>query len=141
MIKKDVGGRPREHNRDEIAEKLILWAKKDDSLNLCGFCADNLIAPSKIGMFARECEKFRLSLDITKSILADRREKMLSEGKLHMKAYDLNANTYDYFLKEEKREEKKFESDLKSKELETALKLTPEQINQAIEEQSRSRSK
>lgn len=139
MIKKNLGGRPRVHDRDEIAEKLIDWAKKDNSLNLCAFCAENLIDPSRITQWANECERFKQAVGLAKSFIAARREIMLSEGKLHMKAYDLNANTYDYFLKNEKRDEKKFESDLKSKELETALKLTPEQINRAIEELSRSK--
>lgn len=131
---KYTGGRFRKHDRDDIADKLVEWAKKDDSLNLCGFCADNLIVPSKITIWAKECENFRKAYELSKSFIANRRERKLSNGELHVKAYDLNANTYDFFLKEGKREEKKFESELKSKEQETAQQLTPEQINQIIEQ-------
>jgi hypothetical protein len=109
-------GRPREYDRNEIAQKLIEWAKKDNSLNLCEFCGENLIPPQKLGVWAKECEYFRSSYDIVKSLIASRREKKLSKGELHVKAYDLNAATYDYFLKEERREEKAFEAEIAAKQ-------------------------
>lgn len=119
-------GRPREYDRDQIALDMIKWAQKEDSLNLNGFCAINLIAPSKISQWAREEDHFRLSYEITKAILAERREKSLSDDKLHVKAYDLNACTYDHFLKETKMELAKFESMLKLADLEN---LSPEYIS------------
>lgn len=114
-----VSGRLREHDRNQIALDMVEWAQKDDSLNLNGFCALKLIAPSKISQWAREEEFFRLSFEITKSILAERREKRLSEDKLHVKAYDLNACNYDHFLKESKMEMAKFEAMLKIENLDS----------------------
>ena len=112
----NLGGRPRERDRDEVAALMLEWAKKPDSTNLNGFCItiDPPIPPSKIGQYAREDEKFRLSYETVKSIIGQRREEKLSKGQLHVKAYDLNAAVYDYFLKEERRAEMAFEQGLKS---------------------------
>jgi len=110
--------RPREHDREKIAEDLIDWAKKEDSINLNKFCCtrEPPIAPSKISIWASECDKFRKAYEQSKAYIGARREEMLTKGTLHVKAYDLNANTYDYFLKQERREQAKFDSDL-SKEV------------------------
>lgn len=118
-------GRPRQYDREDIARKLIEWAKKEDSLNLCAFCGEHLIPPQKLGQWAKECDDFRASYDIVKSIIASKREQKLSEGELHIKAYDLNAATYDYFLKEERREEKAHEAFLKSESLK---EVTPQKV-------------
>ncbi len=109
-------GRPREHNRNQIAIDLIEWAKKDDSLNLNKFCAlyNPPIPPSKITHWAKEEEGFRLAYESAKTFLGFRREEKLNGNELHVKAYDLNAATYDYFLKEERRQHAEFEAALKS---------------------------
>ena len=117
------GGRLRTHDRDDIAEKLINWAKKDDSLNLCAFCSQIEIDPSKLSNWAKECDRFRQSLNRAKCSLAARREEKVSTGDLHLKAYDLNITTYDYFLKEERRDQLIFESDLKKQLIEVVAKL------------------
>lgn len=108
-----VSGRLREHNREKIAEDLIEWAQKEDSLNLNGFCANKLIAPSKLGLWAKEDEFFRIALEVSRAILGERRERFLTNDMLHVKAYDLNACVYDRFLKEERMEMAKYETLLK----------------------------
>jgi len=109
-----VAGRPRTHNREQIAKDIIEWARKPDSINLCKFCAyyDPPIHPSKLANWAKECEKFRQSYDIAKLFLGSRREEWLNQDLLHVKAYDLNATNYDYFLKEEKRSQQEYENTL-----------------------------
>lgn len=109
---KGVAGRPREHDRDKIADELVEWAQLDSSTNLNGFCATRFLAPSKITLWAKECDRFRQAYEIAKTAVGLRREQKLSDGTLHVKAYDLNAAVYDYFLKEERREQAKFESTL-----------------------------
>jgi len=111
---KNVGGRPRIHDRDKIASDLVEWAKLPDSINLNKFCAINCIAPPKITQYARECEQFRAAYEEAKAHLGYRREQLLNENKLHVKAYDLNANTYDYFLKQERREQAEYEAQLEN---------------------------
>lgn len=118
--------RPREHDRDQIASELIQWAKKEDSINLCGFCVsrEHPLAPSKLSQWAKECDTFRQALEIARAFLGSRRERLLNSEMLHVKGYDLNATTYDPFLKEEKMFISKYESSLR-KESETK----PTEIN------------
>ncbi len=106
-------GRPREYDRDFIACELVLWAKKETSINLCEFCADKMLPPSKISIWAKECPNFRKAYELAKCFLGYRREQMLTKETLHVKAYDLNATTYDYFLKEEKRLQAEYEASLR----------------------------
>ena len=115
---KHPGGRPREHDRDAIALELLEWAKLPDSINLNGFCCtrEPPISPSFITRWAKECDRFKQAYETAKAFLGDRREKMLNMEMLHVKAYDLNASTYDQFLKEEKRLQAEFESNLRKQE-------------------------
>lgn len=112
-----VSGRLREHDREKIAKDLIEWAKKDDSINLCKFCAINSIVPSKLSQWAKEDEFFRQAVELAKTHLGARREELLNADALHVKSYDLNATTYDYFLKEERRQQLEFESFLASQNI------------------------
>lgn len=113
-----VAGRPRTHDRQQIAKDLIDWAKKDGSINLCKFCAhyDPPIPPQKMTQFANESVEFREAYESAKMFIGARREEMLNDNRLHVKAYDLNATTYDYFLKHERRQQAEFEAMLKSQE-------------------------
>ncbi len=108
-----VSGRLREHDREQIAKDLVVWAEKEDSINLNGFCAIKLIAPSKISEWAKQDDFFREAYEIAKSFLGERRERLLTNDMLHVKAYDLNAPVYDRFLKEERMEMAKYETLLK----------------------------
>lgn len=115
------GGRPREYNIPLLADQLIEWAKQSDSINLNKFCCtrEPPIPPSYLTRWANESDQFCEALSIAKAFIGARREEMLSSETLHVKAYDLNAAVYDYFLKQEKREQAQFESDLKKAELDT----------------------
>lgn len=132
----NLGGRPREHDRDAIAQELIEWAKLPDSLNMCGFCCtrEPPLAPSKITDWSRECPKFRVAYDIAKSFIGTRRETKLSKGELHVKAYDLNAATYDFFLKEERRAQLEFENSLKIEEQKAYTEEEEQKANLLINE-------
>lgn len=99
-----------------LANELLAWAQKDTSLNLNGFCAANLLPPQKISLYAEQDEVFREALETTKGILAERREARLSEGTLHCKAYDLNANVYDHFMDHKQEKRMKLEHDYKKAE-------------------------
>lgn len=111
-------GRPREYDRDAIAQSILEWAQKETSINLNGFCTthDPLIPPSYLSIWANEDDEFSKAYETAKAFLACRRENKLANNELHVKAYDLNAGVYDYFLREEKRREKEFESELKKNE-------------------------
>lgn len=111
---KHPGGRPREHNREQIFADLIEWAKKDDSINVNKFAAyyEPPFPVRKLSEWSRENPEFRLSYEIAKNFLAFRREEWLNSEQLHVKSYDLHASVYDLALKEERREQAEFESKL-----------------------------
>ncbi len=113
-----TGGRHREHDRQQIAKDLIEWARKDTSINLNEFCCthDPIIVPSKLSQWAKDDDFFRQAYESAKAFIGYRRERKLSNNELHVKAYDLNATTYDYFLKEERMAMAKYESSLKAQE-------------------------
>lgn len=112
-----VAGRPREHDREAVAERLIEWAKQSNSINLNKFCCtqEPPLPPSTLLRWKDEDTKFREAYDTAKAFLGFRREEMLNEETLHVKAYDLNATNYDLFLREEKRNQLEFEAGLKAK--------------------------
>jgi hypothetical protein len=112
-----AGGRPREWDRDQIIRELIEWAKKHDSINLNKFCGtrEPMLDPSKLSQWARESEGFRRSYWAAKTLIGARREEWLSSEKLHQKAYHLSNKTYNYFDKEEDREEYTFQKELDAK--------------------------
>ncbi len=113
----NIGGRPREHDRDAIALELIEWAKKDDSINLNAFCCSRkpCLDPSKLSQWAREDEGFRRSYRAAKAFLAVRREEWLSSEQLHQAAYNRNAKVYDYFEREESRDEYAYQKEVDAK--------------------------
>lgn len=108
-----VMGRPREHDRAKIAEALLEWAAKPSSINLCEFCAQQMIPGSKISEWAKQDTDFRETYELAKHFIGARREQMLNGELLHVKAYDLNARTYDHFLKEDWKESLSYEHSLK----------------------------
>jgi len=111
-------GRPREHDREQIAIDIITWARLSDSININKFCAyyEPIIPHAKMCSWAREDPLFRQAFDCAKMFLAFRREEKLNRNELHVKAYDLNAPVYDLFLRDEKREQLEFESALRKQE-------------------------
>jgi hypothetical protein len=110
----NLGGRPREYDRDKVAQDLIEWAKKDDSINVNKFCAyyDPPFPVTNLSDWAKEDDGFRRSYNTAKSFIAFRREEWLSKQLLHQKAYDLTAPAYDGIV----RESKQFESSLRKDE-------------------------
>ena len=111
-------GRPREHNREQIAKDLIEWAKLDSSINFNKFAAyyEPIFPVSKLRFWAAEDPEFRTAYECAKNFLAFRREEWLNQNKLHVKAFDLNATVYDLQHKEEKNENSTFESNLRKNE-------------------------
>lgn len=122
-------GRPA-HDINEMMDALIEWVRKPTSLNLCGFSAEHLISPRTVMHWAKTNPDFLRVYETVKAVLGERREQMLKTGELHKSAYDLNINTYDLYRKEECREEKQFESDLKNKDANTQIENLSTLIDQ-----------
>jgi len=94
-------GRPREHDRDQIASELIEWARKDNSINLNAFCCtrEPPLDPSKLSNWAKEDDYFRQVFKATKTFLAVRREQWVSSEQLHQSAYSRTSKVYDHSKK------------------------------------------
>jgi len=133
-----VSGRLREHDREDIAIKMLDWCKEESSLNLCGFCAKYELDPDVVLRWSKQDEFFGRTYRIVKSTLGERRERKLKEGELHNKAYDLNAATYDLFLKDERQTEKKFESELASQIAQQGTEIQNEKFDKLCDEFRRS---
>ncbi len=122
-------GRPRTIDREELQNNMIEWAAKDTSINLCGFCAEYSLDPDYVLKLSKIDEDFGRTYRMVKSVLGSRREHKLKEGELHNKAYDLNAATYDLFLKEERLDQLKYESALKKEEASSVTKMEILHVN------------
>lgn len=123
-------GRPREHDREKIARELIEWARNESSINFNKFCCtrEPPIPVTKLLVWSKEDDQFRLAYETAKAFLASRREEWLSQELLHVKAYDLNANVYDLLAKEEKMTNSAYEASLRKEE-----STKPTQINIRID--------
>lgn len=110
-----VMGRPREHDREKIAQELIEWARKEDSINFNKFCCtrEPPIPATKLLDWSKEDDNFRVAYQTAKAFLGCRREEWLSKELLHVKAYDLNANVYDLIAKDEKMSMSSYEASLR----------------------------
>ncbi len=110
-------GRPREWDREVIAQELIEWAKRDDAINLNKFCCtrEPPLDPCKVTSWAAECEDFRKAYRTAKAFIAMRREEWLATDRLHQAAYNRNSKVYDVFEKLEGREEFTFQKELEAK--------------------------
>jgi hypothetical protein len=127
-----LGGRPREHNREKIGQELIEWAKKENSINLNAFCCSRepCLDPCKLSNWAKEDDEFRQAYRSAKAFLAARREQWLSTEQLHQAAYNRNAKVYDYFEREEAREDFTFQKELEAK----VGKEISEAVNEDVKE-------
>ena len=110
---KKILGRPEKYSREEWAEKLFKWAKKDDSMNLLGFCAENDIPAEYMSRWSNENDSFRQALKIAKVQIGMRREKLVSEGKLYHGAWQRGAGVYDNLIHQHERDEKKYDAEIK----------------------------
>lgn len=109
-------GVPRVWDREKVFNDLLEWSKLPDSINLCAFCAKHSLPATLLIRWQKEDENFSQTYEVAKLNLAAKRETMLNNETLHVKAYDLNATNYDVFLRDEKRSQAEFESALKERE-------------------------
>lgn len=133
-----VAGRPREHDREQIAKDLINWAKLESSINFNKFCCtrEPPIPASKLLLWSKECDKFRAAYETAKAFLGCRREEWLSSERLHVKAYDLNANVYDLFAKDEKMSNAAYESSLGKNQVAEAVRDEFKELSNLIKSKS-----
>lgn len=91
-------GRPPEYDPEYYAEKIQEWVTKDSSWNIAGFCSEYDLYPELIYNFCERSKNFLSVYNKIKIKLAEKREKLVSLGKLHNKSYDRYQPMYDKFL-------------------------------------------
>ncbi len=112
-----VAGRPREWDRDQIREELLEWVTQDDAINLNKFCCTRNppLDPSKISIWAKECDEFRKAYYMAKAFIAVKREEWVATERLHQSAYNRNSKVYDVFERDEGREEYAYQKEIDAK--------------------------
>ena len=112
---KIASGRPREHNREKIAQEMLEWAKLDTSTNLLQFCTNREppLPSYMLCEWADTDKDFHKAYRIAKDFLGWRREQKLSQGLLNSRAYEASCSAYDYIVRREKRKQMEFEHSLK----------------------------
>lgn len=145
MTKKNLGGRPQEYDRIQVGKDFVQWAKDHaDCLTVPHFSTQNGVPTHRMLKWYDEDEEFRYYyLEAKEQIginrlnatrITQENENNLGKKALDKTIYLRHVNNFDPDARKHDREEKKYESDLKCKEQETAQQLTPEQINQIIEQ-------
>jgi len=81
----------------------------------------------------RSDPNFLQAYNIAKSYLGARREEWLNAERIHVKAYDLNAITYDAFLKNERVEAAELDAKLKANALKNEAKATEEEKQKVLD--------
>jgi hypothetical protein len=93
-------GRPREHDREDVARQMIEWAKREDSLTLTGFSAKTMISSTIIRNWRSLDPNFRALTDIIYDIIAERRERKYNAGEIKDRSYSIHSRVYDGYLDE-----------------------------------------
>ena len=108
-------GRPVKYNREELMQALLDWCELPTSLDLGDFCWDYGIDPDLVYKIGKE-DACAPTYRMAKAKLGRRRSEALAEGMMDRSEFAPNHRYYDHFYNGHWREEKEFESSLKTKE-------------------------
>ncbi len=111
-----IYGRPIEWTDEKIeklADDLLEWCRRDDSIMLTRFCADNEIIASELSYYEENNDKFSKALKLAKLNIAARREEMANSEQINYGVYQRYQGMYDPMLTKHERAEKIFEAELK----------------------------
>lgn len=122
----DRPGRPEKYPTDKMIKELEEWVKREDSINICGFCADHGYSYELFRGKVMKNEDFKDLYEVVRLKLADRREKMLNSDLLHSHAYNRYQSCYDTFID-------KYEDEKKDQEAERKIKIAQAQPKDTID--------
>lgn len=117
------GGRPREYDREVMAEMLLEWAQRPESVDIKGFCAEYFINPEVVMQYGSKDPVFHQAYVLAKCILGYKRDELVSDDLLHTSVYNQALCVYDPFVNEHQEKRLRFEHE-----------LTKEQLNQLAPE-------
>jgi hypothetical protein len=118
-------GRPKEYDRIQIGKQMVEWSKNPEALTIPMFATSIGLHSGVLRVWCTQDEDFRALFITAKENVGINRLKAVSDSKLKLDPgiYNRSAHFYDMDLKEDFREEKRFDADLK-KDIEGAKQST-----------------
>jgi hypothetical protein len=112
------GGRPQEYDRMALGREMLEWSKKPDALTVPMFATSKGLHSGKLREWALASEEFRALFLAAKENVGINRLKAVSNPdiKLDPGIYKQTMHFYDLDIKEDVRDEKRFDADLKRQE-------------------------
>lgn len=105
--------RPKEYDLEQLANEILQWSKKSDSINLTQFVSEKEFPPQYISRWCNESSYFCEVLSMAKVNIGLNRQRQALEAKLTQQEFTRHEYRYDPFYREDERDEKTFESNLK----------------------------
>jgi hypothetical protein len=99
-------GAPKTYDDNLIMEQMLDWAKKEDSINICGFCVKYGYTPQLIWRLEQSNASFDIAYNLVKMQLSERRERLTNENKLNYGSYNRYQKMLDPFLSSHEDKEK-----------------------------------
>lgn len=112
-------GRHKEYDLEQLAEELKIWSTHPTSLNLIGFSRPRMFSVTMLADWAKEDRKFSEALNLAKESIALNRFEATLSNELPQIMHARCEGLYDPLYHKYSRDEKVFESSLKSKENES----------------------
>jgi len=117
-------------------DSLKEWAKREDSICMAGWCAENTISTRVLYYLRDKSPIFRETHDVVKKVVANRLASKLG-GKVHQCHYNKYQSFYDAELKDHEKEmatvKTTTESESRKDQMETA-KSTQAELNRQLSE-------
>ena len=120
-------GRPREHDRNQIAADLLEWSTNPTAFNLIQFTRPRLLNVNMLPNWAAEDDEFREALELAKQSIAMNRFEAAIEGALPFSEVHRNEADYDPLRDRFQQREKRFDLELEKEKLDHAHKLKKEE--------------
>lgn len=130
-------GRPREHDRNQIAADLLEWSTNPTAFNLIQFTRPRLLNVNMLPNWAAEDDGFREALELAKQSIAMNRFEATLEGALPYADYAKNEAQYDPMRDRFQQRERRLELTMKKEELEYASSLKKSE-DKALEQEKQS---
>lgn len=115
-------GRPQEHDRIAIGKALLEWSKKPEALTIPMFATSIGLHSGKFREWASSCEEFRALFFAAKENVGINRLNAVTDPKLKLDSgiYRQTLHHYDLDIREDVRDDKRFDHELKRSETQQA---------------------
>lgn len=121
-----VLGRPREHDRKQIAQELLEWSTNPTAFNLIQFARPRLLNVNMLPNWAKEDDDFREALELAKQSIAMNRFEAAIEGALPFSEVHRNEADYDPLRDRFQQREKRFDLEIEKEKIKYAAEMRKE---------------